>query len=216
MRIFHFFAFHFFMSASLLTSDNCSFSFCLSYLNMRKYLFLILLAIIPALKSAKAQDIAGTNHQTQHTATQMKIGYFSYNEVLRAMPEYATVQKHLEDLRAQYENEMTNAEKEFNEKYELFLDTQQSMAKAIREKRQSELQSMMERNVAFKEEAKRLLADAEEKAMKPLHDKIAKALYFIGNERAYILIVNTDSNACPYLNPAMAENITTLLNDVLK
>ena len=204
------------MSASLLTPDNCSFSFCLSSLNMRKYLFLILLAIIPALKSAKAQDIAGTNHQTQHTATQMKIGYFSYNEVLRAMPEYATVQKHLEDLRAQYENEMTNAEKEFNEKYELFLDTQQSMAKAIREKRQSELQSMMERNVAFKEEAKRLLADAEEKAMKPLHDKIAKALYFIGNERAYVLIVNTDSNACPYLNPAMAENITTLLNDVLK
>lgn len=183
---------------------------------MRKILFLLLLAFVPALKHAKAQDITETNYQAQHTAPQMKIGYFSYNEVLRAMPEYAAVQNNLSKLRAQYENEMTSAEKEFNEKYELFLDTQQSMAKAIREKRQSELQSMMERNVAFKEEARRLLADAEEKAMKPLHDKIAKALYFIGNERAYILIVNTDSDACPYLNPSMAENITTLLNDVLK
>lgn len=183
---------------------------------MRKYISLLFLALFTAITTLSAQNFVATPAQTQPTASQLKIGYFSYDEVLRAMPAYAIVEKTLQDLRNQYETEMQNAEKEFNEKYETFLENQHTMARAIREKRQSELQNMLERNVAFKQEAERLMAKAEEDALRPLHEKIAKALNTIALERAYIVVLNTDSNACPYINPIMAEDITTFLLDALK
>ena len=186
---------------------------------MRHHFLLLLLALMPAFTTLSAQETVQQEAQPvqyKPTALQMKIGYFSYNEVLHTMSDYLSVQEVLGNLRTQYESEMRNAEKEFAEKYEAFLEVQHSLAAAIREKRQSELQNMMERNVAFKEEAMRQLAEAEEKAMLPVRERIADAIRKVGGERAYILIVNTDSNACPYLSPTMAEDITTLLKDILK
>ena len=186
---------------------------------MRHYFLLLSLVLTSAFSTLSAQE--NVDHETQSlqtkpTAMQIKIGYFSYNEVLHTMSDYLSVQEVLGNLRDQYDAEMRNAEKEFSEKYEAFLDVQHSLAAAIREKRQSELQIMMERNVAFREEAMRQLAKAEEEAMRPVRERIADAVRKVGNERAYVVIVNTDSNACPYLSPTMAEDITTLLKDILK
>lgn len=154
--------------------------------------------------------------QTQPTAAQLKIGYFSYNEALCAMSQYSIAQANLKALRSQFDMEMQSAEKEFSEKYENFLEEQRNMAAAIRDKRQSELQLMMDRNVSFRKEAERLLAKAEADAMAPLHQALAEVIKRVAEERAYIMVVNTDSNACPYLNPTMAEDISTIIIDALK
>lgn len=149
-------------------------------------------------------------------AQQMKIGFFSYDAVLKAMPDYTVATSNIDNLRKQYDAEMQTAQKEFNEKYENFLENQSGMASAIREKRQSELQSMLERNVAFKQEADRLLAKAQEEVMAPLHKKIDAVVKSFGSERDYIVILNTDNNAAPYINPVIGEDVTALLIDKLK
>ena len=132
------------------------------------------------------------------------------------MPEYAIAEATVNDLRNQYDAEMKNAENEFNAKYETFLEVQQNMAKAIREKRQSELQAMLERNTAFRQESERLIKQAEEDALKPLKSKISEVLARISAERGLIMVVNTDSDACPYLNPYYSEDISELVNSALK
>lgn len=141
------------------------------------------------------------------SAQDIKVGYFSGDAAIKSMPEYAAVQQKINDLRAQYDNELKEAEKEFSEKYELFLEQQSKMATAIREKRQSELQLMMERNVAFRAESQRLLKQAEADEMKPLNDKLNAALAALGSANGYIIIVNTDANAVPYITPAFAVDI---------
>ncbi len=50
---------------------------------------------------------------------------------------------------------MKRATDEFNLKYEAFLDGLKDFAPAIRMKRQAELQELMEKNMAFKQEAAR-------------------------------------------------------------
>lgn len=146
----------------------------------------------------------------------MKIGYFSYEAVMKAMPDYTTATNNLANLRKQYDAEIQTAQKEFNDKYENFLENQNGMASAIREKRQSELQSMLERNVAFKQESDRLLAKAQEETMAPIHNKINAAIKAVGTEKDLIAILNTDNNACPYINPAMGEDVTAALIDRLR
>ncbi len=150
------------------------------------------------------------------SAQELKIGYFSYDSLLTAMPEYAEAQAAVDTLRKQYDEELQAVQNEFNEKYELFLDQQASLAEAIRQKRQADLQLLMERNEQFAKEAARLLQQAEVEAMAPAHDKLKAAITRAGEQQGYTLIVNTDSNATPFLAPATSEDASAAIKEALK
>jgi outer membrane protein len=61
-----------------------------------------------------------------------------------------------------------------------------------------------------------LLAEAEKEAFAPLHQKLSKALQAIGAQNGYAFILNTDGNACPYIDPTMGEDVTNMLKEALK
>lgn len=142
------------------------------------------------------------------SAQQLKIGYFSYSSILEQLPEYSVAISNLDTLRTQYAAELKAAEEEFNEKYELFLDQQATLADAIKQKRMADLQALLERNVAFRKESERLLKQAEDEALAPLRDKIQAAIQSLGETKGYIILVNTDSDAVPYFSPAFSEDVT--------
>ena len=172
---------------ALLSTFNSHF-FIITYSSsmlMKKILLSFFFMALPLLASA-----------------QLKFGYFSYQAAFSSMPGYAIAKKNLSTLSGQYNDEMRRAEEEFNKKYEEFLDGQSELAPSILQKRQSELQELMNRNLAFKEEAQRLLKQAEEEA-----DTLKK----IGKEQGYAFILNTDNDACPYIDPEQGEDITPLI-----
>ena len=154
------------------------------------------------------------NAQTEQTA--VKYGYLSYDAAMQAMPEYAEMQTSMEQLRGQYEAEQKRVEDDFNKKYEDFLDGQASFPKTILQKRQSELQEMLDKNIAFKKESQRLLCKAECEAKAPLKERLAAALKQVGEERGYAFILNTDGNVAPWLNSAMGEDVTETVKELLK
>ena len=78
------------------------------------------------------------------------------------------------------------------------------------------LQEIMEKNLSFKQEAQRLLEAARRDAYLPLKEKLTTAVKTLGAERGYALILNTDNDACPYLDPATSEDVTPLLKEILK
>ena len=151
----------------------------------------------------------------QENAT-MKFGFLSYEAALQSMPDYTLVQKNLADLKAQYQSESKRVEDEFNRKYEEFLEGQREFPKTILQKRQSELQELMQKNIAFKQQGLAELARAEQEAMAPLRIKLIEALGKIGRERGYAFIVDTDQKAMPFINPAMGEDINQTVQDALK
>ena len=138
-------------------------------------------------------------------------GYFNYDEVLRFMPEYKNVKDNLEKLSNQFKAEADRAEAEFNKKYEAFLDEQRDLAPSIMKKRQAELQDMLERNIAFKEESQRLISEAEMEGFAPLKAKISEVLNKVGKEQGLAFILNTDNNAVPYINASVGVDISMLI-----
>jgi outer membrane protein len=154
-------------------------------------LFFLLLATMPALAQSE-----------------LKFGYLSYNAVMQAMPEYAAMQNSMAELRQKYEAEQKRVEDDFNKKYEEFLDGQKSFPKTILQKRQSELQEMLDKNIAFKKESQRLLKQAEEDAMAPVMVRLAETLDALGKVRGYAFIVNIDEKVALWLNPSLGEDIT--------
>lgn len=149
-------------------------------------------------------------------SAQVSIGYYSNTKVLASMAEYRQAMADVEQLKAQYEREIERAEKEFNTKYEEFLDNVTTLAPSIRRKRQVELQQTMENNVKFREEARRLLKQAEADAIQPVQQRINDALRTVASEHSIDLIINTDSNACPFISPTIGTDITNVIVETLR
>ena len=166
---------------------------------MKKFSILLLTLLLPLLAGA-----------------QVKLGYFSYEEAFVSMPEYAIAQANLNDLRAKYDAETKRVEEEFNRKYEEFLEGQSDFAPTILQKRQTELQELLKKNVAFKAEAAKLLKQAETEAYAPLREKLSKVIAKIGEEGGYAFILNTDGDACPYINPEMGEDVSVAIKEALR
>ena len=145
-----------------------------------------------------------------------RFGYLSYEQALKSVPQYAIMKKQMADLEAQYQAETKRVEEEFNRKYEEFLEGQREFPKTILQKRQTELQELMEKNIAFKEESRQQLASAEAEMTAPIKARLAEAITKIAQERGLALVVNTDSDACPFIDPTIGEDINTLVQNALK
>ena len=152
----------------------------------------------------------------QEAGSGFRFGYLSYETVLKSMPDYSVVQKKMDDLRQKYQAETLRVEDEFNRKYEEFLEGQREFPKSILQKRQMELQELMERNIQFKENSREELAQTEKSMMAPLKIRLIELIARIGRERGYAFVVDTDQQALPFINPAMGDDITHIVQDALK
>ena len=159
--------------------------------------------------------LMGLSGYAQTETTGFKFGYLSIDSVLQSMPEYAQMQQDMATMRQQYEAEMKRVEDDFNKKYEEFLDGQKNFPQTILQKRQSELQEMLDKNIAFKKESLQMLNDTEKTQKDVILMMIDMAVKTIGMQRGYAFILNTDANATPWLNPALGEDITKAVKEML-
>ena len=136
------------------------------------------------------------------------IGYLSHDSILTAMPQYKFVEAEMDSLRQAYEKEMQRVEKDFNEKYEAFLEGRKDYHRTIMLKRQTELQQLLERNVKFKEQSRRELADIRKQKLAPLTTALNDAIATVAQQQHLLVVLNTDSNACPFIDPEMSVDIT--------
>lgn len=165
---------------------------------MKKVLFIIAMALTGLVAHAQ------------------QVGYLSCNAVMQSMPEYTQMLQDMVLLRSQYEAEQKRVEEDFNNKYEEFLDGQAAFPKTILQKRQSELQEMLDKNIAFKKESQRLLEAAEKTQMETIRQRLNNVLGQIGSERGFLLIINTDADACPWFNNVIGVDITEDVKERLK
>lgn len=183
---------------------------------MKKNLLFLAFALVALSASAQQTPTVEAHSATTAAQPTLRFGYFSFEQVFHTMPGYAIAKHNMDELRGKYDEETKRVETEFNSKYEEFLDSQRSYAKSILEKRQAELRELMEKNIAFKAEAARLLKKAEEEAYAPLKAKMNEALQQIGKENGFAFILNTDNNATPYLSAEMGVDITEALKKKMK
>ncbi|MGN1256839.1 MAG: OmpH family outer membrane protein [Bacteroidaceae bacterium] len=159
-----------------------------------KRLFTVLLLALPLSLSA-----------------QMQFGYMSYKTVMAEMPEYAQVKQSMVDLKAKYDAEATRGEEEFQKKFVDFLQGQKDFPQTIMQKRQAELQSLMENGITFRIESQKTLDQAERDLMAEVKKKLNNVILEVGVEYGYAFVLNTDDDACPFINPVIGVDVTDLV-----
>ena len=163
-----------------------------------KRLFLLFFVLIPVIASA-----------------QIQFGYLSYQQVLKEMPEYAQAMQELQTLKAKYDEEAARGEAEFQKKFVDVLQGQKDFPQSIMQKRQAELQTLMDNGVAFRVQVQGLIAQAEKDLVAEVQKKLNRVLLEVGVEYGYGYILNTDDNACPYINPVVGVDVTELVRQKL-
>jgi outer membrane protein len=138
-------------------------------------------------------------------------GYLSYTAALQAMPEYAAAMDSVARFQAACDTEMARVEREFNVKYEAFLDGQKDFPRTILLKRQQELQQMLEQNVAFRQQLQQEVKKTEAALLAPIREKLQQQLSEIGASHELMFILNTDADQLPWLNTQQGINVMPLL-----
>lgn len=144
-------------------------------------------------------------------AAQIRFGYVNYTEICQQMPQYEQAKQQMASLKEKYEQEAERGENEFQRKFSDFLQGQKDFPTIILQKRQAELQDVLERGIAFRKEAQELLSKAEKDLMNDVYNHLNAAIAVVGQEHGYAFVLNIDGNSAPYINPQMGDDVTDLV-----
>lgn len=122
--------------------------------------------------------------------TTQKIGHMDMQYVLSAMPEMKQVQSQLQTLQGQLEKQAAAKQKEFEEKYNRYVNEGSQMAEAIRMDLEKELTQMQQSAQEFAANAQKTLQQKESQLMQPLYDKIGTAINEVAKDGGYSYIIN--------------------------
>ena len=143
-------------------------------------------------------------------AQNLKFGHINAQEIVSAMPEFAKAQSDIEALDKQLTSELQRTQEEFNKKYQEF---QQAIAKDslpanIAERRQKELQDMMQRQEQLQQEAQQQMQKAQAEAMAPIYKKVDDAIKAVGAAEGVIYIFDLARTPVAYVNESQSINLT--------
>lgn len=178
---------------------------------MGKRLIVALSFFLPLM--TMAQDSLSVAMVSSAVQPQARFGYLSYSAVIRQMPDYVVSQAKLQKLQDKYDAELARADREFNLKFAEFIDGQNEFPENIMRKRQKELQDLMEKSLHFKAEIKELIKQARSELNEPIVEHLNALIGEVGKELNLQFVLNTDNNACPFINTDCGVDITTLVKE---
>lgn len=143
-------------------------------------------------------------------AQNLKFGHINAQEIITVMPEFTKAQNDIQTLEKQLTAELQRTQEEFNKKYQEF---QQAIAKDslppnIAERRQKELQDMMQRQEQFQQDAQQQMQKAQSDAMAPIYQKLDNAIKAVGAAEGVIYIFDLARTPIPYVNESQSINLT--------
>lgn len=176
---------------------------------MGKRLIVALSFFLPLV--VMAQDSLSVAVDSSIVQPQARFGYLSYSAVIRQMPDYVASQESLQKLQDKYDAELARADREFNLKFAEFIDGQNEFPENIMRKRQKELQDLMEKSLHFKAEIKELMKQARSELNAPVVEHLNTVIAEVGRDLNLQFVLNTDNNACPFINTDCGIDITALV-----
>jgi Outer membrane protein len=150
-------------------------------LTMKKLAFVILLLMTATIPSS----------------AQMKIGYVNSEAIMQQLPEAQDVQKQLDGISTDWQNELTKMQTDLQHKFEDYDKKKLIMSDKRRSEVEKELQDLDKKMVDFRTSkfgTNGELFAKQNELMKPIQDKIFKAVKDVADEGGYDYIFDKNSS----------------------
>lgn len=153
-------------------------------------------------------DTVAHSQVPQQRPRSFVMGQINSNLILPRMPQYLAMQESLKALKAQYEAEAKKSENDFQRKFEEFMQGQKDFPKTILDKRQNELQIMLETNAEFRIKAQQLLAEAESSMLADVKAELQEAVAIVAQQKGVSIVYDLDDGSVPYIVQGLAADLT--------
>lgn len=144
---------------------------------MKKLVFVFAFALITAVSMAQ-------------TPAPIKIGYADVEYIFSQMPEAKTIETELTTLRTQLKKQYDNKVAEFQKKLKEYQEYGPTVAEAVRQNSERELQQLQANIQKFEEDSQAELQKRNNTLLGPLQEKIGKAIEDVAKENSYSLILS--------------------------
>ncbi len=124
-------------------------------------------------------------------ASAQKFGHINTQELFAEMPEVAQVKLKMDTIQSQYENQLASMNEEFQKKVQDYQTQEATMAEAIKQIRQQELQEMQQRIQLFYQTAEQDIQKKQQELLTPVHEKMTKAIKTVGEREGYTYIFDS-------------------------
>lgn len=138
-----------------------------------------------------------------------KFGHIKTQEILTVMPEYTKAQTDIQAMEQQYRDEIKRAEEELSKKYAAYQQEQANLPKNIAERRQKELDDLMQKGMQFQQDAQQQLQQSWMEMLQPIAKKIDDAIKAVGQEGGYTYIFDLNSTNIPFVNETLSTDVTS-------
>lgn len=138
---------------------------------------------------------------------QAKFGHLNTQEVIQAMPEYATAKTEIDALQKQYEADLKLMQDEFQKKGEAFEKEQATLPENIKQRRQQELQDMYQKIQQSYQDNQHALQQASAEKMQAITAKVVSAIKEVGQAGGYVYIMDM-SSGIPYISTTLSTDVT--------
>jgi outer membrane protein len=142
---------------------------------MRPVLFL-LFAALPFFMSAQ-QPI-------------QKIGHADWQYIFEKLPEYKTIEADLKAFESKLQSELKAKNQELEAKYKAYQSLPSNTPDAIRKDKESELTFLQENLRKFTEDAQVSIQKRQNDLIKPVFEKVGKAIEDVAVENGFAYIIN--------------------------
>lgn len=128
--------------------------------------------------------------QEAKIAESQKIGHADWQLIFNAMPEYKTIQKELESFGSQLKTQLESKAKTLEAKIGEFRSLPAGTPEAILRDKESELTYLQNALQQFEAEAQRTIQEKQNALLKPVLERIGKAIEEVALSEGYSYILN--------------------------
>ena len=120
-----------------------------------------------------------------------KFGHINTQELFTQMPEVAQIRLKMDTIQSQYENQLASMNEEIQKKAQDYQAQEATMADAVKQIRQQELQEMQQRIQLFYQTAEQDIQKKQQELLTPVHERMAKAIKTVGERENYTYIFDS-------------------------
>jgi outer membrane protein len=148
-------------------------------------------------------------------AQEPKFGHINSVEILSLMPEQAIIEKTINDLNTQWNQELTKLRDEYYVKIKEYQDKLNSnMPESIKAARQSEIAELEKRIASLQKTANVDLQKKQQDLFAPVIERVKKAIEEVGIENDYLYVFDLSTQGIIFKSPK-SNDITQMVKKKL-
>ncbi len=145
---------------------------------------------------------------TAVTASAQKMGRVNVQGIVVGMPEMKSMQKELETIQKDFQDNLETMQVELNNKFQEFQQTQSTMNASVRALKEKDMQDLSQRMQQFEQSATQEIQRKQNELLQPVLKKAKEAISAEAKAGGYAVVYDESLGALAYFDENVVVDLT--------